>query len=80
MSKMEGPREFVTFAGIFEEDESGVGIADGEIEVISVLPELLRPTQPPPFAKERVMSHLQEPIVAIFVPAAGANVEEEVTA
>lgn len=58
----------ISFAGIFEDDETAVGSVDGDIETMAALPDLLRPTQPPPSAKDRVMAHLQEPIVAIFVP------------
>lgn len=63
---------YITFADIFEDDESETAIAAGsqnEFEAIASLQDLLPPTQPPAFAKERIMAHLQEPIVAIFVPS-----------
>jgi hypothetical protein len=59
---------YITFAGIFDDEEVAIGISDEELEAISALPDILPPTPPPAFAKERVMSQLQEPIVAIFVP------------
>jgi hypothetical protein len=64
---------YITFAGILDNEEAGIGISDEELETMSALPDILPPTQPPAFAKERVMSQLQEPIVAIFVPPGSKN-------
>ena len=58
---------YITFAGIFYDEDVSFGVSDEELEAMSALPDILPPTQPPAFAKERVMSNLQEPIVAIFV-------------
>ena len=64
---------FITFADVFEEEEEINPYADPSLdrpmEALNTLPDLLHPSTPPPSAKERVMSHLQEPIVAIFVGA-----------
>jgi hypothetical protein len=63
------PKEpFITFAGILDDEETYIGVSNEELEAMSSLPDILPPAAPPAFAKERVMSQLQEPIVAIFVP------------
>ncbi|MDP4200617.1 MAG: hypothetical protein Q8922_09325 [Bacteroidota bacterium] len=70
---------YITFASIFEDSDLPAyvdaqdpddpsGSMNGALEAIAVLPDILPPAAPPPSLKDRVMAHLQEPIVAIFVP------------
>jgi hypothetical protein len=69
-TKPEQREPYITFAGIFDEEDVSFGVSQDELETMSALPDILPPTQPPAFAKERVMSNLQEPMVEIFVPPA----------
>lgn len=69
--EMRDGERYITLASILEDWDDAADDTSA-MEAIAVLPDILPSATPPPYAKEHVMAHLQEPIVVIFVPEVGA--------